>query len=161
MTEVLRPMWPVSTRRAGHFQSTSSQCLKFTGIASTARNQTPSNTHPNNQRVVLQYQNTRVRAQRARDASASEHPGVARGRSPPFRKFWPAGAGQLKICNACCTRWRRRLSRPARPAIHQSCRCARCPAPQPTTCRTCPSSPAGRARPASSAGSSRRRRCTA
>ena len=78
--------------------------------------------------MVLQYQNTRVRAQRARDASASEHPGVARGRSPPFRKFWPAGAGQLKICNACCTRWRRRLSRPARPAIHQSCRCARCPA---------------------------------
>ena len=38
----------------------------------------------------------------ARNASASERSGVARGRSPPFSKFWLVGAGQLKICNACC-----------------------------------------------------------
>ena len=38
----------------------------------------------------------------ARNASASERSGVTRGRSPPFRKFWLASAGQLKICNACC-----------------------------------------------------------
>ena len=32
----------------------------------------------------------------------SKRDGLARGRSPHFRKIWLVGAGQLKICNACC-----------------------------------------------------------
>ena len=77
--------------------------LTFTGITLSANNQNHSPHRPNNQNSGIAIPHAwHGRARSARNASASEHSGVARGRSPSFRKFWPADAGQLKICNACC-----------------------------------------------------------
>ena len=76
------------------------QCVSFTGITLSADNQSHSPHRPNNQKSGIAIPHAHGRARSARNASASEHSGVARGRSPSFRKFWPAVAGQLKICNA-------------------------------------------------------------
>ena len=73
------------------------QCLNFTGIT-LSDNQTL--TAQRIKTVVLKslkYHIARERAQRAQRERKRSF-----GRSPHFRKIWLVGAGQLKICNACC-----------------------------------------------------------
>ena len=71
-------------------------------------NQTAPHTLPNDQRVVLQYQNTRSCARsaaRARDASVSEHPGVARPLEYFGRRARAPAQNLQCTCCTCGSKW--------------------------------------------------------